>query len=100
VIFFHTEFKFLFVVGADGLCVNAERCPQSALRKLQDITTGKRTTGGSGKRRVGVGLWAIWCPNMRGILMTWCPNMRGIGVQTCVEKSANIQAKVDNSAGE
>jgi hypothetical protein len=25
----------LFVVGAGGLCVNAERCPQSALRKLQ-----------------------------------------------------------------
>jgi len=34
--FFHTEFKFLLVVGADGLCVNAERCPQSALRKLPE----------------------------------------------------------------
>jgi hypothetical protein len=29
---FHIEFKFLFVVGAGGLCVNAKRCPQSVLR--------------------------------------------------------------------
>ena len=77
--FFIPNLNFYLLSARTG-CVSTRSVVHNPLCvNYRDITTGKRTTGGVGKRRVEAGLWAFRYLNIRGFEVVRYLNIRKMG---------------------